>query len=211
MTRLAFIVLFGLAAFGAPAVDRALLKGIEERYNRTKTLKVTFVETYGTQTRVRRTEKGTLLLRKPGKMRWDYTEPAGKLFLSDGKEFFYYNPLTRQAEKMKMKEAEDMRAPLAFLLGKLDFDKDFKNFQMRQENGSTWITAEPKSDKLPYQKVEFLVDPGFTITRLNVTGLDNSLLTFAFSGETVNPPLDDKLFRFVLPEGATYVQTDSGK
>ena len=66
---------------------------------------------------------GDLYLRKPGKMRWDYKTPAGKLFLSDGKQVYFYNPATNRAEKTKLKETEDMRAPLAFLLGKLDFEQ----------------------------------------------------------------------------------------
>ena len=73
--------------------------------------------------RPRRNETGELSLQKPGKMRWEYTQPAGKLFLSDGKLIYYYNPVSKRAEKMKVRESEDMRAPLAFLLGKLDFKR----------------------------------------------------------------------------------------
>src|SRR5713101_6768512 len=64
-----------------------LLKGIEDRYNRAQTLEVTFTESYTFQRR-KRTESGTLYLRKPGRMRWAYTSPDGKLFVSDG-EFVY--------------------------------------------------------------------------------------------------------------------------
>ena len=66
------------------------------------------------------------MLRKPGKMRWDYSQPKGKLFVSDGKFLWLYTPDENRVEKMKLKESEDMRAPLAFLLGKLDFDKEFQ-------------------------------------------------------------------------------------
>ncbi|MBI3279306.1 MAG: outer membrane lipoprotein carrier protein LolA [Acidobacteria bacterium] len=168
-----------------------------------------FTETYSAQGRPRKTESGELFLRKPGKMRWQYASPAGKLFLSDGKNVYYYTPLGNKAEKLKLKETEDMRAPLAFLLGKLDFSRDFKNFQVKNEAGATVIAAVPKSDKLPYQKVEFAVSPAFEIRKLDVYGYDATTLSFVFENERLNPPVDDKLFKFKLPPGAKYIDSSA--
>jgi len=128
-----------------------ILKGVQDRYNHAKTLQVSFNETYTVQGRPRQTESGTLTLRKPGRMRWDYSTPAGKLFVSDGKDVFLYTPEGKRVEKMKLKESEDMRAPLAFLLGKLDFLKEFRDFDMKPEGTGFVITAKAKSDKLPYE------------------------------------------------------------
>src|SRR5262245_47536781 len=143
-----------------------------------------------------------LFLRKPGRMRWQYTYPAGKLFLSDGKFVYLVVPDSNRVQKMKAKESEDMRAPLAFLLGRLHFEKEFRNFESRPEGGDTWITAQPKSPNLPYTKVEFQVTPQFEIRRVRVTGQDLSVLDFHFDQEKVNPPLDIKLFQFELPSGS---------
>ena len=85
----------------------ALLKGIEQRYNHAKTLQVQFNETYSVQGRARKSESGSLTLRKPGRMRWDYTAPAGKLFLSDGRDVYLYTPDAHRVEKMKLKESEE--------------------------------------------------------------------------------------------------------
>ena len=60
---------------------------------------------------------------------------------------------------MKLQETDDMRAPLAFLLGKLNFQKEFRNLQGQPEGAGTRITAEPKTDNLPYSAVEFVVTP----------------------------------------------------
>ncbi len=152
------------------------------------------------------TESGTLRLRKPGRMRWDYTDPAGKLFLADGKSIYLYTPASNQVEKMKMKESEDMRVPLAFLLGKLNFEKEFRDFETREEEGLTWITGKPRSDNLPYTKVAFAISPDFRIHRVQVTGYDRSITDFAFSEEKLNPPMDGKVFRFQLPTGAKLVE-----
>ena len=184
------------------------LKGVEDRYNHTQTLQLSFTETYqqGARTRV---EKGDLFLRKPGRMRWQYTAPAGKLFVSDGKFIYSYTPQDNRAEKMKLKETEDMRAPLAFLLGRLDFNKDFREFRAHAEDGGVFITAIPKSDKLPYSEVSFLVAPDYSIRRLEVKNQDNSALRFAFENEKKDPALQDSLFRFTPPPGAEYVDASN--
>ena len=98
---------------------------------------------------------------EPGRMRWEYFQPKGKLFISDGKFMWLYTPAGPsghpRAEKMKVQESDDMRAPLAFLLGKLNFQKEFRNVQARSEGTGTRITAGPKTDSLPYSAVEFVV------------------------------------------------------
>ena len=205
MTRFLTLAVFALPALAADAGLPKLLNEVEAHYNGVRTLQVSFEETLTGPGRPRRTESGVLFLRKPGKMRWQYKIPVGKLFLSDGKEVFYYNPATNTAEKVRLRETEDMRAPLAFLLGRLDFDKDFTNFSSKVEGLDTVITATPKSDKLPYKHVEFSVSPAREIRRLVVTGQDSSLLTFVFANERMNPTVDDKMFRFVLPEGAKWI------
>ncbi|HUE02807.1 MAG TPA: outer membrane lipoprotein carrier protein LolA [Bryobacteraceae bacterium] len=184
-----------------------LLKAVEARYNHAQTLQVTFHEAYTGPGQPRRTESGTLLLRKPGRMRWDYTSPEGKLFVSDGKYLWLYTPSNHQVEKMKIKESDDMRAPLAFLLGKLHFDKEFSNVHGVAAAGGMQITADPKTDTLPYTKVEFTVGQDDQIRRVQVTGYDQSVLTFDFEQEKLNPPIEAKLFQFQMPPGAALVET----
>jgi outer membrane lipoprotein carrier protein len=184
-----------------------LLKSVETRYNHAQTLQVLFHEAYTAPGQPRRTESGTLQLRKPGRMRWDYTSPEGKLFVSDGRFLWLYTPSNHQVEKMKIKESDDMRAPLAFLLGKLHFDKEFRNIQHQSVPGGTRITADPKTDSLPYTKVEFVVGPDSQIHRVQVTGYDQSVLEFDFDQEKLNPALEAKLFQFQMPPGAALVET----
>jgi outer membrane lipoprotein carrier protein len=185
-----------------------LLKAVETRYNHAQTLQVVFHEAYTGLGQPRRTESGSLMLRKPGRMRWDYSSPKGKLFISDGKYLWLYTPKNNQVEKMRIKESDDMRAPLAFLLGKLHFDKEFRNIQgAAGADGGTLITAEPKTDSLPYTKVEFVAGPDGQIRRVQVTGYDKSVLEFDFEGEKLNPPLEASWFRFEMPAGAELVET----
>jgi len=144
-------------------------------------------------------------------MRWDYTEPSGKLFLSDGKDVYLYTPNSHRVEKTKLKASDDMRAPMAFLLGKLDFMKDFRDFDIKPEGTNYRVTARAKNDKLPYELVQMLVTPDYSIQRLIIHGQDQSILTFQFAQEIVNPPVDDAQFKFQMPEGAAFAAADGGQ
>jgi outer membrane lipoprotein carrier protein len=193
--------LLAAAAHGAAAepVDlERTLKGVEDRYNHIQTLQVKFTESYTSRGHTRN-ESGTLYLRKKGKMRWEYT--SGKLFISDGKVIYSYYPEEHRAEKMSMKETDDMRAPLAFLLGDVDFERDFGEYHSKPEDGGALITALPKSDKFPYTEVTFLIAADSTIRRLEVKLQTNDLMVFTFEGEKKNPLLTDALFQFTPPQG----------
>jgi outer membrane lipoprotein carrier protein len=184
-----------------------LLKLVETRYNQAQSIQLDFSETYAGFHRPLQSESGVLYLRKPGRMRWEYQTPAGKLFLSDGRNVFLYTPDERRAERGSLKQSEDERAPLAFLLGKLDFSREFKSFRSRPgEGGGTWIAAEPKSDSLAYTEVEFLAMPEGRIERMRVTGQDQSKLEFTFRNERRNVTLAASLFTFTPPPGTEIVE-----
>jgi outer membrane lipoprotein carrier protein len=205
-----FRLLVGLLAVSAfagdPSLD-ALLKNVQARYNRAKTLQVLFKEQYTPPGRAVRTESGVLYLRKPGRMRWDYDQPKGKFWVSDGKDWWLYTPADNRVEKGKLKESDDMRAPLAFLLGKLNFSRDFKNMKGSPDGSDTRITGEPRSENLPYSNVEFVVTPEDRIREVKVTGFDHYILEFSLDQEKVDVPLDSKLFQFKMPPGATIEET----
>jgi outer membrane lipoprotein carrier protein len=215
VTRLVPLVILSAAllllpAMAAPQNLDGLLKAVEARYNRTQSLKLDFSESYAGTKRPVQNESGVLYLRKPGRMRWEYSSPAGKVFISDGKEVVLYDPDDQRAEKSKLKESEDMRAPLAFLLGKLDFKKEFKSLGFRGigigASSEAWIVAEPKSENLAYTKVEFLATPEGEIRRVRITGQDQSRLDFTFTNELLNAPVAPSLFTFHPPPGVQVVE-----
>lgn len=206
-TRALCCVFISLPLLAAPPNTESLLKSIEARYNRAQSLKLNFSESYAGIKSPVQNDSGVLFLRKPGRMRWEYAAPAGKLFISDGKDVILYTPEDQKAEKSKLKESEDMRAPLAFLLGKLDFKKEFKSFRTHVEGNDSWISAEPKSENLAYSKVEFLATAEGEIRRVRITGQDQSTLDFTFSNEQLNVPVAPSLFTFHPPPGVQVVDT----
>jgi outer membrane lipoprotein carrier protein len=197
-----------VSAFAADVPVTTLLKNVEQRYNRADSLQVLFREDYTRTGHTRRTESGVLELRKPGRMRWEYSDPKGKLVVCDGKNLWMYTPSENRVDRSPLKETDEVEAPIAFLLGKLHFEKEFRNLAGKPEGADTRITAEPKSDNLPYNAVEFLVAPEGRIREVKVTRFDNSIMQYTFDQEKVNPRLDDNLFHFRVPSGAEVVEAD---
>lgn len=203
---LPLVSLFAAVLSGADFDLSRVLKNIEERYNSVRTLEMDFEQTYTAPNKARRTESGRLFLRKPGRMRWEYVKPDGKLFVSNGVDYWYYSPMSRRAEKMKLKEAEDMQAPMAFLIGRLDFQRDFGKYTVKPEGALMRITAEPRNlNKAPYREVSFLAGADARIEQLTVRGQDSSTMDFRFRNETRNPAQKDALYEFKPPEGVEVV------
>jgi outer membrane lipoprotein carrier protein len=192
-------------ALGAPSPVAALIQQVEARYNNAQTLTVHFEESYSLLGRRRPPESGTLTLRKQGKMRWDYARPQGKLFISDGKTIFLYTSGDNRVEKVPLRDTEDMRAPLAFLLGRLEMKKEFRDFQVHEQPDGTVLTALARNDRLPYKSVEMLIAADGSIRQLQVAGRDESLLSYIFRDEKLNIPLNDSMFHFTIPPGAEVV------
>jgi len=184
------------------------LHGIEDRYNNSKTMRVNFTETLIARGGRHVPQTGTLYLRKPRQMRWEYVSPPGNLFISDGKFTYDYDAKSNSVEQQKLNEGDDMRGPLAFLLGKLDFDRDFGQYRTGGPDGA--ITSVPKSDKLEYAEITLVPGPDFSIKRLSIKGQDGSVMQYVFDGEVKNPPLSEALFKFVKPPGAVMVDPVRG-
>ncbi len=195
-----------------PSLDKTI-SGIELRYNRLATLKVDFEHTMRYLGRQPMVERGTLYLRRPGQMRWEYSKPAGKLLVGDGDLLYYYNPLSNQVRQLRPSQTGDLRVPLSFLLGRLHFRRQFRDLHLDEIDGQAVLVGEGRTGKEAYTRVEFTYNPAdFELLHLKVFGQDESMTTFAFSGETVNPPLDKKLFDFHAPPGAEIVdQTELGE
>src|SRR3954453_23860290 len=110
----------------SPSPDlKTIAANVDNHYNHLRSLEAEFTEIYR-GSGMDRTESGTLWLKKPGKMRWEYRSPKEKLFVSNGKDAWFYVPDDRQARKESAKKLEDIRSPLAFLLGKTKLEKELR-------------------------------------------------------------------------------------
>ncbi len=198
----------GAVAGDARSLDEAC-RGVERRYNGARSLSAHFDQKYHAPGRLPRAESGELVLRKPARMRWDYASPVGKTFVSDGKSIWFYSPTEKKVERSPLKASDDLRAPLAFLLGKLDFHREFGDLTLQPNGSDVVIAALPKTGRLPYRRVDFTVSPDNQIRRVVVTGQDQSVMDFSFSNEKLNGPVAESAFRFVAPPGIPVVNVES--
>ena len=205
-TIVTLMMLSAAAAVRAQNVDTSkLLASIERRYNTPRTMEMRFEQRFRGGGQPSRTESGILFLKKPGRMRWEYRAPEGKLFVADGKQVWFYSPAMNQVERSPLKASDDLRTPLAFLMGRLDFQRDFAQFRSVQEGDLWHITGVPRSKNSPYQEVEFWVTPLAEIRQISVRGHDTSTMMFRFEGERLNAPMNDQIFSYTPPPGVPVV------
>src|SRR6201984_2667048 len=121
-------------AYAAAPDVHAVAQAVDEHYNQLRTLQAEFTETYR-GAGMERTESGTLWLKKPGKMRWEYRSPKDKLFLSDGRDAWFYLPVEKQARRTPVRKLEDLRSPLGFLLGKTRLEKELHSLGFAPDVG----------------------------------------------------------------------------
>jgi outer membrane lipoprotein carrier protein len=222
MARLHFTLrlalLFLLIAGGARGYGQdvhALAQAVDEHYNRLRSLEADFTETYR-GAGAERVESGTLWLKKPRKMRWEYRSPKEKLFVSDGKVVWFYMPGERQARKTDLRKLEDLRSPLAFLLGKTKLEKELQGLsksvdQVPQASGNTLLRGVPRAIADQISEVILEINPANQIVRIVLTGMDGAATEFRFSGLKENVELSDRRFEFNPPAGVEVVEGELGQ
>jgi outer membrane lipoprotein carrier protein len=184
-----------------PAKD--LAQRVDRHYNQLQSLKAGFTESYQ-GLGIKRNESGTLLLLKPGRMKWDYSSPAGKLFLLDGKYAWFYSRGDSQVQRIPAKELDDLRSPLRFLLGHTELEKEIDNLTLANTpDGLFTLTGQPKGPgNTPDKRVERLVitvTADGTITAIEIEEADGALTRFTFTGELPNAPIPAEVFHFAPP------------
>ena len=191
-----------------PEMDK-MLQRVEARYNHLKTLRLHFEQVYKQNERVVREESGILFLRKPGQMRWEYQVPEEKLFLSKGRQLTLYLPQENRVTQTEVKNSDDLRSPIRFLLGGLRFQKEFENIERIGDSapeGGIVIKALPKRMKEILEWVVLEIGPEYQIRKIILKELTGTQTEFHFKDEVVNLQLSQELFKFQPPEGAEIVR-----
>jgi len=178
---------------------------IDRHYNQLHSLKAGFTESYE-GLGIKRTESGTLLLLKPGRMKWDYSSPAGKLFLLDGKYAWFYSSGDSQVQRIPAKELDDLRSPLRFLLGHTELEKEMNNLTLATgPNGHLILSGQPRGQEKRVARLSLTVTAEGTIDGIEIEEADGALTRFTFTGEITNAPVAPEAFRFTPPAGVPVV------
>jgi len=178
---------------------------VDAHYNHLQSFQAQYAEHY-TGMGMDRTETGTLLLKKPGRMRWSYSEPAGKVFVLDGKFAYFYTPGDAQAQRIPAKQLDDLRSPLRFLLGHTQLEKELPGLTSAPAgNGLYTLSGVPKQMEQRIQSLSLTVRADGTIQRIRLQETDGSVTEFSFTGIQENVPAPDSDFHFTPPAGVEIV------
>ena len=204
------------ASIGAqsPSAD-AVARDLQRRYDKVADFSADFVHSYrGGVLKQQATERGNLLVKKPGKMRWEYTAPEKKLFVADGHKIYSYVPQDRQVIVGTMPRDDDAPTPALFLTGKGNITRDFAvafDTVAEAKPGSLALKLTPKRQQPEYESLTLVVDPKTLALQMLIT-LDSQggRSAFAFSNLKENLGIADNQFVFKMPRNVDVV-TDGGR
>ncbi len=196
----------------APAQSSDLnevIDGLQRKYSRMQGLAADFVQVYaGADGRVVR-EAGQLLLKRPRKARWEYSSPERKLFVSDGKNVFFYVYGEMNATASSLKETADPQIPFLFLLGRGNLRRDFSRIEIASGEpamaaGSRVLRLFPK--RAPEEFKQLLVEVStvsFEVRRMVIFERSGARMDFLLSNVRENYIAPDSQFQFSAPPGVT--------
>src|ERR1035438_4734680 len=212
--RLRFAILLCVAATvltaAGYAVDvKSLAAAVDAHYNHLRSLEAEFTEVYR-GSGMERTETGTLWLKKPGKMRWEYRSPREKLFVSNGKDAWFYVPGDKQARKTSARKLEDVRSPLAFLLGKTKLEKELQGLSLAPDvspiqTGDVVMRGVPQVLADRVSEILLEITPDHRIARIVIQEVDGSATEYRFSSQKEDVAVGDWKFDFRPPVGTETV------
>jgi outer membrane lipoprotein carrier protein len=192
---------------------------VDEHYNHLRSLRAEFTEVYR-GSGMERTESGTLWLakgglKKPGKMRWEYRSPREKLFVSDGKDAWFYVPDERQARRTEARKLDDIRSPLAFLLGKSKLEKELHGLSLAPDiapgtTGNVVLRGVPEALAERISEILLEVTPEHRIVRIVIDEVDGAQTEYQFTDQRENEPIPEGKFHFSPPAGTETVEGNLG-
>ena len=215
MRRPLLFLLFFLPAtlYAAEDAVHQISERVDQHYNHLASMKADFEENYE-GAGIKRSAQGVLFLKKAGKMRWEYSMPQQKLFVTDGKTAYFEVRGEQQVRKAPVKDLDDMRSPLRYLLGKTRLEKEmallsFAAGQTPSMPGNWMLRGVPESMGDRIADVLLEINPRYEIVRIVIHGNDGSTTEFRFSDVRENVRVDDSLFVYKAPPGVEVVEDKS--
>jgi|SRR5579871_1159583 len=200
-----------VAALTAPELAQQL----QTKYDGIHDFTADFVHAYeGGALRKQITERGRLIIKKPGKMRWDYAAPDAKVFVSDGLKMYSYIPQDKQVIVSSVPQDDQASTPALFLAGKGNLVRDFTASLVSVPKGlpsdSLALKLVPKSPQRDYDWLVLVVDPHSLDFRGLVTvDAQGGVSTFSFTNLKTNTSPADKQFAFKIPRGVDVISANS--
>ncbi|HET7291068.1 MAG TPA: outer membrane lipoprotein chaperone LolA [Vicinamibacteria bacterium] len=190
------------AAAGTPAED--LARRVEERLLRAADMRARFTQTYRSGALGREVrERGTMTLKRPGRMRWEYEFPERKTFVSDGRTFYFYVPADRQVVVRDQKDAAGVAGLL--LAGRGALLEPFAPEVQAAPTGTTRLRLVPRKADPEVEQIVLDLDADCRVRALEVTDPQGNRSRFEFDDVRENVGLRDDQFEFEPPRGVEVI------
>ena len=186
-----------------------LARRVDQHYNQLHSLKASFNEQYE-GLGMTRNESGTMLLRKPGRMKWEYQSgqgnASGKVFVLDGKYAWFYAPGDTQVQRLAASQLDDLRSPLRFLLGHTKIESELQSLTLAPAPGGSYtLSGQPKGQQKRISKLALTVTKDGAILGILIDEVDGARTHFTFTGEEPNAEIPESTFHFTPPPGVPVV------
>ena len=199
----------------SPSAD-AVARDLQRKYDKVNDFSADFVHNYrGGVLKQQTTERGQMMVKKPGKMRWDYTAPEKKTFVSDGHKMYSYLPKDRQVIVGTVPVQDQAATPVLFLTGKGNIARDYAvAFDKVPEApaGSIALRLTPTKREAEYDWLTLVIEPRTLNLQMLITvDPQGGRSTFTFTNLKENVGLADTLFVFKMPRNVDVVTDAGGK
>jgi outer membrane lipoprotein carrier protein len=200
----------GMAAQTPPSGPDAVARDLQRKYDGIVDFSADFVHTYrGGVLRQQASERGHLLVKKPGKMRWEYTAPEKKLFVSDGHKLYSYVPQDKQVIVGTVPGGDQASTPALFLTGQGNLTRDFTAAFDTVDGapaGAIALKLTPRKREAEYDSLTLVVEPK-TLRLLMLLTVDaqGGRSSFIFANFKENLGLADSYFVFQMPRNVDVI------
>ena len=192
--------------------EQQALDAIQRQYEKVSTFEADFTQrSYVKMMNQTQSVKGTVKIKKPGKMKWVYGAPDTQILISDGKNLWLYVPEEEQATKVPVESIYSSNTPALFLAGKGKLTRSFNVESVSQENQNILVTLVPKNEDQGLARLILHADKkNYQITGSTVYDKLGNKTEIRFSRIRINREIPEEQFQLRTPPGVEildYTQT----
>ena len=202
----------GQAQAPAPA---DLARALQKRYAAVKDFRADFTQTSsgGVLTMLKSEQRGQVAIKKPGRMRWTYGPPDRQVTVADGSRLYFYNPADRTGYESPLPTGDDLSAPILFLTGRGDLERDFTPSMPANQPAGEWhLTLTPLKKQDEFASLTVIVDrTSLAFKGFAWTDHQGAAHLMRFSNLRENVGIPDKDFVFTFPRNAYVTRSGGGR
>jgi outer membrane lipoprotein carrier protein len=199
------------AATAPPPELRQVVQRLQQRYETASDYRAKFTQKYiYAATGRERSSSGEVLVKKPGRMRWDYAAPEPQMYLASEGTLWVYEPEARQAYRQDLK-ASQLPAAVSFLMGKGKLSDEFDISVAKElpygDAQDVRLALKPRKPQSAYKAIYLVVDPKTYLVRQSVLiNTQGDINAISFSEVKINTKLADSQFKWTAPAGTRVIE-----